>query len=218
VTKSAAGPSQGDRPPGGERDEAPIGGEYPAGLVLRPAALGDAADIARVRIESWRATYRGLIPDAYLDGMQVDASTAIWERVLSAATSVASVFVVAHDATVVGFAAGNRLAEPKYDLDAELSAVYLRPDYQRAGLGHRLVGAVVDAQRTGGATGLIVWTIAGNKPARAFYEQLGGALLVEQPFQWDGVDLIEAGYGWNDLAALASACLTAPAPQISTMH
>jgi len=186
--------------------------------VLRPAAPADAADIARVRIESWRTTYRGLIPDAYLDGMQVDASTAIWERVLGATTSIASVFVVSHDAAVVGFAAGNRLAEPKYDLDAELSAVYLRPDYQRAGLGHRLVGAVVDAQRANGATGLIVWTIAGNKLARAFYEQLGGKLLVEQPFQWDGMDLIEAGYGWNDLAALAAACLTAPAPQISTMH
>ena len=113
---------------------------------------------------------------------------------------------------------GNRLAETRYDLDAELSAVYLRPEYQRAGLGHRLVGAVVDAQRANGATGLIVWTIAGNKSARTFYAQLGGQLLVEQPFQWDGMDLIEAGYGWRDLAALAAACLTAPAPQISTMH
>lgn len=176
-----------------------------SGLVLRPAALADAPDIARVRIESWRATYRGLIPDAYLDGMQVDASTAIWERVLGTTTSVASVFVIAHDATVVGFAAGNKLPEPKYDLDAELSAVYLRPDYQRAGLGHRMVGAVVEAQRAGGATGLIVWTIAGNKPARRFYEQLGGQLLVEQPFQWDGMDLVEAGYGWRDLDALVAA-------------
>jgi GNAT superfamily N-acetyltransferase len=138
--------------------------------------------------------------------------------VLGAESSAASVFVLAHDATIVGFAAGNRLAERRYDLDTELSAVYLRPDYQRAGLGHRLVGAVVDAQRASGAMGMIVWTIAGNKPARAFYEQLGGRLLVEQPFLWDGIDLIEAGYGWNDLAALAAACLTAPAPQISTMH
>ena len=187
-------------------------------ITVRRAAASDAPAIARVRVESWRTTYRGMIPDAYLDSMQVDASTAIWERVLGAATPVVSVFVVAHDATVVGFAAGNRLAEPKHDLDAELTAVYLRPDYQRAGLGHRLVGAVVEAQRAHGATGMIVWTIAGNKSARAFYEQLDAELLVEQPFQWDGMDLVEAGYGWRDLAALAAACLTAPAPQISTMH
>jgi GNAT superfamily N-acetyltransferase len=186
--------------------------------VLRQAAVSDAPAIARVRIESWRATYRGLIPDAYLDGMQVDASTALWERVLAANAAAASVFVLTNDDVVCGFAAGNRLTEPRYAMDAELSAVYLQRDYQRAGLGHRLVGAVVDAQRAQGATGLIVWTIAGNKPARAFYEQLGGALLVEQPFQWDGMDLVEAGYGWSDLPALAAACLMTPAPRIFTAH
>ena len=188
------------------------------GLTLRPATLADAPDIARVRIDSWRATYRGLIPDAYLDGMQVDASIAIWERVLAAKTDAASVFVIAHDAAIVGFAAGNRVADPKFARDAELSAVYLQPDYQRAGLGHRLVGAVVEAMRANGATGMIVWTIAGNKPARTFYEQLGGLLLVEQPFQWEGMDLVEAAYVWDDLPALAAACLTAPAPQLATMH
>lgn len=187
-------------------------------LTLRPATLADAPDIARVRIDSWRATYRGLIPDAYLDGMQVDASIAIWERVLAAKTDAASVFVIAHDAAIVGFAAGNRLTDPKYERDAELSAVYVRPDYQRAGLGHRLVGAVVEAMRANGASGMIVWTIAGNKPARTFYEQLGGLLLVEQPFQWEGMDLVEAAYVWDDLPALAAACLTAPAPQLATMH
>jgi len=188
------------------------------GLELRPAVLADAPGIARVRIESWRATYRGLIPDAYLDGMQLDASTALWERVLGATATKVSVFVMTHDGDVAGFAAGNRLAEPRYDRDAELTAVYLRPQYQRTGLGHRLVGAVVDAQIAAGATGMIVWTIAGNKPARAFYEQLGGTLLVEQPFQWDGMDLVEAGYGWDDLPALAAACLMAPAAPHSEVH
>jgi hypothetical protein len=47
--------------------------------------------------------------------------------------------------------------------------------------------------------------IAGNKGARAFYERLGAELLVEQPFQWDGMDLVEVGYGWRDLGALAAA-------------
>ena len=188
------------------------------GLALRPATVADAPGIARVRVESWRRTYRGMIPDAYLDGMQVDASTALWERVLSAESAAACVHVVAHDDDIVGFAAGNRLAEPRYDLDAELTAVYVRPDFQRAGLGHRLVGAVVDAQRAQGATGMIVWTIAGNKPARAFYEQLGGRLLVEQPFQWDGMDLVEAGFGFPDLDALSAACRTAAAPAITSRH
>ena len=69
------------------------------------------------------------------------------------------------------------------------------------------------AQRAHGAHGLIVWVIAANKAARAFYERLGAEILVEQPFTWDGMDLVEAGYGWRDLppsprpAARRSRCI-----------
>ncbi len=175
-------------------------------IAVRRAAAGDAPAIARVRVESWRTTYRGMIPDAYLDGMQVEASTAMWDRVLTAGPNTTSVFVAEHRDEVVGFACGAMLKEPKHDLDAELAAVYLRREFQHAGLGRRLVAAVVAAQREHGATGLLTWVIAGNKAARAFYERLGGELLVEQPFQWDGMDLVEAGYGWRDLPTLATAC------------
>ena len=176
------------------------------GIVIRRAAPRDAEAIARVRIDGWRTSYRGLIPAAYLDGMQVDASTALWDKILTAGPNPASVFVAAHGDEVVGFAAGNMLAEPRFGLDAELTAVYLRREFQRVGLGRRLIAAVVDAQRSLGATGMIVWVIAANKPARAFYEALGAELLVEQAFQWDGMDLLEAAYGWRDLTALAAAC------------
>jgi len=183
-----------------------------AEIDIRPAAAGDAPAIAQVRVDSWRTTYRGLIPDAYLDAMQVDASAALWERVLSADATTASVFVATHDGEVIGFAAANVLKEPKHGADAEITAVYLRREYQHAGIGRRLLAAVVDALRRHGATAMIVWVIAGNKVARAFYESLGGELVIEQPFQWDGMDLIEAGYVFHDLPALAAA----PPPTAST--
>ena len=41
--------------------------------------------------------------------------------------------------------------------------------------------------------------------ARAFYEALGAALVVEQPFEWDDMPLVESGYGWRDLPALVAA-------------
>ena len=153
-----------------------------------------------------------MIPDAYLAAMNVDESAALWERILTAGASRTSVYVGDDGGEVVGFASGLMLAEPKFGLDAELSAIYVRQDRQRMGTGRRLAAAVVDAQRAHGATGLLTWVIAGNKPARAFYETLGAELLVEQPFQWDGMDLVEAGYGWHDLPALAAACAVAQSP------
>jgi len=110
------------------------------------------------------------------------------------------------------------LLEPRYDVDAELSAAYVRREFQRGGVGRRMVAAVADAQREHGARGLIVWVIAGNKGARAFYEGLGATLLVEQPFEWDGMPLVEAGYAFTDLDALLEATARVPGARGSIVH
>lgn len=172
---------------------------------IRLATPADATAIAQVRVMAWRTTYRGMIPAAYLDGMKVEDSAALWERILTAAPNTTNTFVAEAEGMVVGFASGLMLPEPKLGFDAELSAVYLDPEHQRQAVGRRLVAGVAAAQLTHGATGLIVWVIAANKTARTFYESLGAELLVEQPFTWDGMDLVEAGYGWRDLPALVAA-------------
>ncbi len=75
---------------------------------------------------------------------------ALWDKMLTAGPNPASVFVASRGDEVVGFAAGNMLAEPRFGLDAELTAVYLRREFQRVGLGRRLVarGRRCAAQRT----------------------------------------------------------------------
>jgi ribosomal protein S18 acetylase RimI-like enzyme len=181
-------------------------------IVIRPARAGDTEAIARVRVDSWRETYRGMIPQAYLDAMKLEQSRALWEKVLTAGSTAVSVFVAERGSEIVGFGSGNMLAEPKHGFDAELSAVYVRREFQRAGIGRRLVAetGVALSQRDRGASGLIVWVIAGNKGARAFFERIGAELVIEQAFQWDGMDLVEAGYGWRTLAALTTGLLSAP--------
>jgi ribosomal protein S18 acetylase RimI-like enzyme len=175
-------------------------------IVIRPARGGDAEAIARVRVDSWRETYRGMIPQAYLDAMKLEQSRALWEKVLTAGSTAVSVFVAERGAEIVAFGSGNMLAEPKRGFDAELSAVYVRREFQRAGIGRRLVAETALALSLGerGASGLIVWVIASNKGARAFFERIGAELVVEQAFQWDGMDLVEAGYGWRTLGALTA--------------
>jgi len=69
-----------------------------------------------------------------------------------------------------------------------------------------------------GANGLIVWVISRNKRARAFYEGLGATLLIEQPFEWDGVPLVEAGYAFRDLDSLIDACVRNVDERPSTLH
>ena len=178
-------------------------------VTVRTATVEDAVAIARVRVESWRSTYKGMIPQAYLDGMSVESSAALWDKALAAANHRTHTFVAEDPEGIVGFSSGVLLAEPKQGYASELAAIYLRPSYQRNGLGTRLVGAVADALAAQGATTMIVWVIAGNAQARKFCAALGAQRVIEQPFQWDGIDLVEAGYGWSDLGALAAQARTA---------
>lgn len=172
---------------------------------LRRATVDDAQAIAAVRVESWQANYRGMIPDNYLDEMRIEDSMLQWRQILQAMAQAADricVYVAESDGHIIGFASGMMLPDRKLGMQAELTAVYLRPAWQRSGIGRRMVQKVARTLQAQGAESLLVWVISGNSIARNFYEELGGVLLIEQAFSWDGMDLMEVGYGWRDLSVL----------------
>ncbi len=188
-------------------------------IQLRRATVADAEAIAAVRIESWLATYRGIIPDSYLDSMRLEDSVTHWRTILEALPAAGEricVFVAESEGQVIGFASGMLLSEPKLGMNAELTAVYLRPTWQRSGIGRRMVRKVARTLEAHGGNSLLVWVIADNAIARNFYEELGGILLLEQNFSWDGLDLIEAGYGWQDLSVLMASVDALPSS--SSLH
>jgi hypothetical protein len=49
-------------------------------IQLRRATPEDAAALAAVEVRSWRAAYRGLMPDAFLDGLSEAEKTAAWRQ------------------------------------------------------------------------------------------------------------------------------------------
>jgi len=51
-------------------------------VAVRQATIDDAGDIAVVHVATWRAAYRGLMPQSLLDGLSVEARTAVWRRIL----------------------------------------------------------------------------------------------------------------------------------------
>jgi ribosomal protein S18 acetylase RimI-like enzyme len=169
---------------------------------LRRATPDDAAGIAAVRVDGWRSTYRGIMPDAYLDGMKLEDSIAHWSKILAAGSDRICVFVAESEGEIVGFASGMLLSEAKLEMDAELSAIYLKPAFQRSGLGRRMVQEVAKACSSHGAGSLLAWVIAANQAARGFFEGLGAELLIEQDFSWDGLELQEVGYGWRNMRSL----------------
>ena len=62
-------------------------------LSLRQARPSDAADLARIYIESWQDTYAGILPNSLLAAMSVKTHTARWQSQLRSQSLV----IVAED-------------------------------------------------------------------------------------------------------------------------
>ena len=165
--------------------------------MIRSATVSDAPAIARVHVASWLSTYRGLLPDDFLESLSETNYTERWKRVI---TEGASKVVVAEDGSdVVGFASGGRERAGEQGFEGELYAIYVLDNAQRRGLGRELVRSIVDSLRELGLTNMIIWVLRDNRPARDFYERLGGIYVRAQPITIGSATLEEVSYGWRRL-------------------
>jgi GNAT superfamily N-acetyltransferase len=141
-------------------------------MPVRPATQEDAAGIAAVQVTTWRAAYAGLMPAAFLAGLDPEAGTHRWAGLL-ASTEVRT-FVADGPDGVVGFVT----AGPARDDDlpphtGEVYAVYVLPDAQGRGLGRDLMTTATGWLAERGDVHGAVWVLTANGPSRAFYEALG---------------------------------------------
>jgi GNAT superfamily N-acetyltransferase len=173
---------------------------------VREAMQEDAAAIARVHVDSWRTSYRSIIPESFLADMSYEDSEDRWRGWLQSVGDPHFAYRVAElpPGHIVGFACGGPRQGSAYaEYAAELYALYLLREHQRAGIGLRLFGSVACALAEGGSTSLLAWVLARN-PSRGFYETVGGRLLGSQEIEVGEVRLEEVAYGWRDIESIAS--------------
>jgi ribosomal protein S18 acetylase RimI-like enzyme len=191
-------------------------------ITIRPAVPDDASGIARVHVDAWRTTYRGIMPAEVLANLSYAGRERMWRRNLETAGQDGTVQYVAEcspadssdtarspSGEIVGFAAGGPERSGDPDHTGEVYAIYLLEPYQRRGVGWRLFCAVTRRLAEAGMRSLLVWVAAQN-PSRRFYEALGGVPVRERQEESGGAPLAEVAYGWSDVAPLLTR-LTPPA-------
>jgi GNAT superfamily N-acetyltransferase len=159
---------------------------------IRVGTQDDVPDVASIHVRSWQRTYRGLVPDAELDSLDVEQRASRWRRVMDNPEHVLLVAVV--DGRVRGFSSltpsRDAGAEPA---TAELAAIYVDPDSVRSGVGRALMAASLATARGRGDRTLTLWVVDTNSVARRFYERCG--------LRWDGSSKLEqrATYSMNEV-------------------
>lgn len=174
-------------------------------IVIRRARPGDARGIAEVHVAAWRETYRGIVPDSYLDGLSIDEREVMWRRLETPGHRSFAFVAVDGTERVVGFASGGPRRDGPEEYAGELNAIYLLRAAQGHGIGHRLVAAMARELAAREMRSMLLWVFRDNLPARRFYEALGGRLLTTQQFEIEGQTITEVSYGWPHATALYTA-------------
>ncbi|OLC10982.1 MAG: hypothetical protein AUH39_00610 [Chloroflexi bacterium 13_1_40CM_67_9] len=169
---------------------------------VRRATVDDAEAIERIRVETWRETYRGLLPDGLIDQLQPNVERRR-ERLRSLAPSELN--VVAEEGTrVVGYAFAGPERSGDREYPGEVYAIYVLPAFQGKGHGRALIRECARELADRGMTAILIWVLRENTIGRGFYERLGGTPVREKPLEeFPGAEEhVEIGYGWKDTRAL----------------
>ena len=167
---------------------------------IRSATPDDAVAIARVHVESWRSTYAGVVPDAYLAGLDELLRVQLWHEWL---LSGALVLVAELKGVVVGFVHAGATREGIKTADSEVYSLYLLNEAQGRGIGRRLLRAIAAELQRQGFTSLGLWVLERNR-ARGFYESCAGKAVTSKVIEIGGARLMEVAYWWPELSLLVN--------------
>ena len=128
-------------------------------LTIRHAQLGDADRLGAIQVRAWQAAYRGVMPDAYLDELDVDDRAAYWHRQVLALLPGQRLKVIVDDGVVVGFAAAGPEHDGRAAVIGELYAINLDPQVWGRGLGQALLRDVTAELAGLGYLEAVLWVV-----------------------------------------------------------
>ena len=140
-------------------------------IQIRPLCEDDdLLAISRIYALSWKAAYRGILPDAYLDTLREDR----WAPFLKDPKDIRSLVMI-KDTQFIGTASVCPARDPKMAGWGELVSIYLLPEHYDKGLGKPLLEAALAELERMGFKDIYLWVLRDNSRARRFYEKNGFA-------------------------------------------
>lgn len=161
-------------------------------IKIRPAGAADGSAVADIFAQSWRHAYTGLIPHVELTRCIARRDRGWWEATLSGGGHLL-LEVVGQPAGYAGLGLARRSGPP----EGEIYELYLAPLYQGLGFGEHLFEACRSRLDARGLSGLIVWVLRDNLPARGFYIRRGGHLMYRRVDVSTGAPLEKVAYVWQ---------------------
>ena len=173
------------------------------GIDFRPAISSDSVRIASLHTKSWRSSYRGILPDPYLDKEIAGEREGHWRtRLLAPGRDRRYVLLAETKTELVGFVCVFLDEEPAWG--ASLDSLHVSPEHKGQGLGRQLFAKaarwVLEKEP---AWPIHLWVFEANRPARRFYERFEGEVVEREMKGMPGrVKVSSLRYVWRDVRML----------------
>ncbi len=175
------------------------------GVEFREAQAGDAAAVAALHAESWRASYRGSFSDAFLDGDLLGERLEVWRERLDRPPPEQHVLLACEAGRLLGFVCVHGAHDAAWG--SFVDNLHVAAAAKRRGIGSELMrraGAWLAGRHPG--LGVYLLVLERNTAARRFYERLGGRCAETATMQTHGGATVRScRYVWPGAERLAGA-------------
>lgn len=137
-------------------------------MEIRPLLpTDDRMALSRIYEESWKFAYKGLLPQAYLDGIAAGRWAAHADR------AGMHTLVAKEGKNLIGTASFCASRFPAFADSGEIVSIYFLPAYIGKGHGAPLLNAACAGLKALGFCDVFLWVLEENVRARQFYEKAG---------------------------------------------
>ena len=141
--------------------------------IIRRRKIEDCKSIAHVVTVAWNETYKGIVPDWFLEELKNNEEERTKRTIENFNEDDNHQFVLEVDNEVVGFVNVGKTEDKDFENCGEIIALYIIKKYKGNGFGRKLIEQGIKELKTLGYDKMIIACLKGN-PSNEFYKHIGG--------------------------------------------
>ncbi len=149
---------------------------------IRRRQKEDCFAIAHVVTVGWNETYKGIVPDWFLEELKTNEQERANRMLNNFNEENNHQFVLEIDNNIVGFVNFGLAEDPEYSNCGEIIALYIISKYKGHGYGKELVNTAIKELKEMGCDKMIIACLKGN-PSNEFYKHIGGVYVKDGVFK-----------------------------------
>lgn len=169
---------------------------------IREAKVSDARGIAKVHVDCWKTTYKGIVSNVYLERMSYEKRTEAWTQNIERTDNYVLV-AESKEGKIIGFADGSKRESNQVKNSVDLTSIYILEEYQGRGVGKKLVEKLFAHFNELGYEKVFVEVLEDNK-SRSFYEKMGARYSHTTTTVIQGEELNLSIYEWDNINSVLS--------------